>query len=80
MLRPKEVCQRLGIYYATLREYVKKGYIQPVILQSGKWRFREEDVELMGIVKRRKVALYARVSNTGKRRFSKPSEVPRGER
>jgi predicted site-specific integrase-resolvase len=35
-----------------------------VILQSGKWRFREEDVELMGIVKRRKVALYARVSNT----------------
>ena len=64
MLRPKEACQRLGISYATLREYVKKGYIQPVILQSGKWRFREEDVELMGIVKRRKVALYARVSNT----------------
>jgi excisionase family DNA binding protein len=64
MLKPKEVCQRLGISYATLREYVKRGYIQPVILQSGKWRFREEDVELMGIVKRRKVALYARVSNT----------------
>ncbi|MDT7902142.1 MAG: helix-turn-helix domain-containing protein, partial [Acidianus sp.] len=45
MLRPKEACQRLGISYATLREYVKKGYIKPVILQSGKWRFREEDVE-----------------------------------
>jgi len=55
----------------TLRNFIrntqrirKEGYIQPVILQSGKWRFREEDVELMGIVKRRKVALYARVSNT----------------
>jgi len=64
MLRPKEVRQRLGISYATLREYVKKGYIKPVV-QSGKWRFRE-DVELMGIVKRRKVALYARVSNKRK--------------
>jgi excisionase family DNA binding protein len=64
MLRPKEVCQRLGISYATLREYVKKGYIKPVILQSGKWRFREEDVErLMGIVRKRKVVLYARVSS-----------------
>ena len=64
MLRPKEACQRLGISYATLREYVKKGYIKPVILQSGKWRFREEDVEkLMGIVRKRKVILYARVSS-----------------
>ncbi|QXJ32420.1 IS607 family transposase [Saccharolobus shibatae] len=64
MLRPKEVCQRLGISYATLREYVKKGYIKPVVLQSGKWRFREEDVEkLIGIVRKRKVILYARVSS-----------------
>jgi len=64
MLRPKEVCQRLGISYATLREYLKKGYIQPVVLQSEKWRFREEDVErLMGIVRKRKVVLYARVSS-----------------
>ncbi|XDF44993.1 IS607 family transposase [Saccharolobus solfataricus] len=65
MLRPKEACQRLGISYATLREYVKKGYIKPVILQSGKWRFREEDVEkLMGIIRKRKVILYARVSSS----------------
>jgi len=62
-LRPKEVCQRLGISYATLREYVKKGYIKPV-LETGKWRFREEDIEkLMGIVRKRKVILYARVSS-----------------
>ncbi|MEJ2775083.1 IS607 family transposase [Sulfolobaceae archaeon RB850M] len=64
MLKPKEVCQKLGISYRTLQSYVKKGYIQPVILQSGKWRFREEDVEkLMGIVRKRKVVLYARVSS-----------------
>ena len=64
MLRPKEVCQRLGISYATLREYVKKGYIKPVILETGKWRFKEEDVErLMGIVRKRKTILYARVSS-----------------
>jgi predicted site-specific integrase-resolvase len=63
MLRPKEVYQRLGISYATLREYVKKGYIKPV-LETGKWRFREEDIEkLMGIVRKRKVILYARVSS-----------------
>ena len=35
-----------------------------MILQSGKWRFKEEDVErLMGIVRKRKVVLYARVSS-----------------
>jgi putative resolvase len=52
-LRPKEVRQRLGISYVTLREYVKKGYIKPV-LETGKWRFREEDIEkLMGIVRKR---------------------------
>jgi Predicted site-specific integrase-resolvase len=52
--------------YRTLQSYVKKGYIKPVV-QSGKWRFREEDVErLMGIVRKRKVALYARVSNERK--------------
>ena len=64
MQRHKEVCQRLGISYATLREYVKKGYIKPVILETGKWRFKEEDVErLVGIVRKRKVILYARVSS-----------------
>ena len=66
MLKPKEVCQKLGMSYRTLQSYVKKGYIKPVV-QSGKLRFRGEDVEkLMGIVRKRKVALYARVSNTRK--------------
>jgi Predicted site-specific integrase-resolvase len=52
MLRPKEVCQRLGISYATVREYVKKGYIKPV-LEIGKWRFREDVEKLMRIVRKR---------------------------
>jgi len=66
VLKPKEVCQELGMSYRTLQSYVKEGYIKPVV-QSGKWRFREEDVEkLMGIVKRKKVVLYARVSNKRK--------------
>ncbi|MEM1774793.1 MAG: helix-turn-helix domain-containing protein, partial [Acidilobaceae archaeon] len=51
MLKPKEVCERLGISYTTLRDYVKKGWIKPVILESGRWMFREEDVEkLMSVV------------------------------
>jgi len=68
VLRPKEVCERLGISYATLREYVKRGWIKPVVLESGRWRFREEDVErLAGIVKPRRVVLYARVSSNTQR-------------
>ncbi|BCS91565.1 MAG: first ORF in transposon ISC1904 [Metallosphaera javensis (ex Sakai et al. 2022)] len=64
MLRPKEVCQRLGISYRTLQEYVKKGIITPVRLPSGKMRFREEDVEkLEGIIRKKKIVLYARVSS-----------------
>ena len=65
MLKLKEVCQELGISYRTLQSYVKEGYIKPVV-QSGKWRFREDVEGLMGIVKKRKVALYARVSNKRK--------------
>jgi len=35
-----------------------------VILETGKWRFKEEDVErLVGIVRKRKAILYARVSS-----------------
>ncbi len=64
MLRPKGVCQRLGISYTTLREYVKRGYIAPVLTPGGMWRFREEDVErLMGLTRARKAVLYARVSS-----------------
>jgi len=68
LLRPKEVCGRLGICYHTLREYVRRGWIKPVILESGRWRFREEDVErIAGPLKFRKVILYVRVSSSSQR-------------
>jgi excisionase family DNA binding protein len=68
VLRLKEVCERLGISYATLREYVRRGWIKPVVLESGRCRFREEDVErLAGIVKSKKVVLYDRVSSSTQR-------------
>jgi Predicted site-specific integrase-resolvase len=45
-----------------LQSYVKKGYIKPV-LETGKWRFRDDVEKLMRIVRKRKVVLYARVSS-----------------
>ena len=68
-LRPKEVCEKLGISYTTLRDYVKRGYIKPVLTPGGKWRFREEDVERLigGVVKQRRVILYARASSNSQR-------------
>ena len=66
MLRLKEVCERLGISYATLMEYVRGGLIKPV--ESSRCRFREGDVErLAGIVKPEKVILYVRVSSSTQR-------------
>lgn len=42
----------------------EKGYIKPERLPSGKMRFREEDVErLAGIIRKKKIVLYARVSS-----------------
>jgi len=52
MLKPKEVCQKLGMSYRTLQSYVKEGYIKPVV-QSGS-EVQEDLEKLMGIVKRGK--------------------------
>jgi putative resolvase len=58
----------LGISYTTLRDYVRRGYIKPVLTPGGRWRFREEDVErLIGVVRQRRVILYARVSSNSQR-------------
>ena len=62
MLRHKEVRQRLGISYAIIREYVKKGYIKPV-LQSGKWRFKGGRGKVDGNCEEEKVVLYGGVSS-----------------
>jgi putative resolvase len=68
LLRPKEVCEMLGISYTTLRDYVRRGYIKPVLTPGGRWRFREEDVErLVGVIRQRRVILYARVSSNSQR-------------
>jgi len=40
MLKPKEVCQKLGMSYRTLQSYVKEGYIKPVAT--------EREVEVQG--------------------------------
>jgi putative resolvase len=45
VLRPKEVCERHGISYTTLRDYLRRGYLKPVLTPGGRWRFGEEDVE-----------------------------------
>jgi len=46
----------------------RNGWIRPVVLESGRWRFREEDVErLAGIVKPKRVVLYVRVSSNTQR-------------
>jgi putative resolvase len=51
-----------------IRDYVRRGYIKPVLTPGGKWRFKEEDVErLIGVVKQRGVILYARVSSNSQR-------------
>ncbi|EZQ11536.1 transposase [Candidatus Acidianus copahuensis] len=64
MLKPKEVCERLGISYRTLQRYIDQGLIQPIRLPKGQMRFREEDVErLVGMIRKREVILYARVSS-----------------
>jgi predicted site-specific integrase-resolvase len=63
MLRPKEVVPEVR-NFLTLRDYVKQGRIAPVVLEGGAGRFREKGVErLMGIVRKRKMVLYARFSS-----------------
>jgi len=58
----------LGISYTTLRDYVRRGYIKPVLTPGGRWRFKEEDVErLIGVIRQRRVILYARVSSNSQR-------------
>jgi putative resolvase len=58
----------LGISYTTLRDYVRRGYIKPVLTPGGRWRFREEDVErLIGVIRQGRAILYARVSSNSQR-------------
>ncbi len=66
-MRPKEVCQRLGISYATLARWVKEGRIKVVRTAGGKYRVPESEVrriaEGLPISKEVKAIVYARVSS-----------------
>jgi len=63
LLRPKEVCELLGIHPNTLRKWVKEGKIKPVYTPKGTPRYRLEDVmKLIGETKRVIIG-YARVSS-----------------
>jgi len=66
LLRPKEVCQRLGISYPTLARWVKEGKIRAVRTAGGKYRIPESEVrriaEGLPASKEVRAVIYARVS------------------
>jgi excisionase family DNA binding protein len=71
LLRPKEVCQRLGISYPTLARWVREGKIRAVRTAGGKYRIPESEVrriaEGLPASKEVRVVIYARVSSPGQR-------------
>jgi excisionase family DNA binding protein len=71
LLRPKEVCQRLGISYPTLARWVKEGKIRAVRTAGGKYRIPESEVrriaEGLPASKEVRAVIYARVSSPGQR-------------
>ena len=70
LLRPKEVCQRLGISYPTLARWVREGKIRAVRTAGGKYRIPESEVrriaEGLPISKEVRAVIYARVSPSHK--------------
>ena len=71
LLRPKEVCQRLGISYSTLSRWVKEGRIRAVRTAGGKYRVPESEVrrvaEGLPISREIRAVIYARVSSSDQR-------------
>jgi len=65
LLRPKEVCQRLGISYPTLSRWVREGRIKAVRTAGGVFRIPESEVrriaEGLPISKEVRAIIYARV-------------------
>ena len=70
LLRPKEVCQRLGISYPTLARWVKEGKIKAVRTAGGKYRIPESEVrriaEGLPVSKEVRAVIYARVTPSQK--------------
>jgi DNA binding domain, excisionase family len=71
LLRPKEVCQRLGISYPTLARWVREGKIRAVRTTGGKYRIPESEVrriaEGLPVSKEVRAVIYARVSSPSQR-------------
>jgi excisionase family DNA binding protein len=67
-LRPREVCQRLGISYSTLSRWVREGRIRAIRTAGGKFRVPESEVkriaEGLPISKEIRAIIYARVSSS----------------
>ncbi|WP_434730868.1 IS607 family transposase [Thermogladius sp. KZ2Tp1] len=67
LLRPKEVCQRLGISYSTLSRWVREGRIKAIRTAGGKYRIPESEVRriIEGIPAGEvRAVVYARVSSS----------------
>jgi excisionase family DNA binding protein len=71
LLRPREVCQRLGISYSTLARWVREGRIRVVRTAGGKYRVPESEVrriaEGVPISREVRAVIYARVSSPDQR-------------
>ncbi|MEM0318328.1 MAG: IS607 family transposase [Fervidicoccaceae archaeon] len=70
LLRPKEVCERLGVSYSTLRRWIETGYIRAVRTIGGKYRVPESEVRriLESRAKEIRAVVYARVSSSDQRK------------
>jgi len=71
LLRPKEVCKRLGISHSTLSRWVGEGRIRAVRTAGGVFRVPESEVrriaEGLPISKEVRAVIYARVSSSDRR-------------
>ena len=66
MLRPKEVCELLGVSYATLRRWIKEGRVKAAQTIGGKYRIPESEVRriLSGAeIKEIRAVIYTSVSS-----------------
>ncbi|MEM2835673.1 MAG: helix-turn-helix domain-containing protein [Candidatus Bathyarchaeia archaeon] len=69
LLRPREVCERLGVSYSTLRRWIEAGYIKAIRTVGGKHRVPESEVRriLESRAKETRAIAYARVSSSDQR-------------
>jgi excisionase family DNA binding protein len=67
LLRPKEVCERLGISYSTLSRWVREGRIRAIRTAGGVFRIPESEVrriaEGLPTSKEIRAIIYARISS-----------------